>query len=164
LAQVVKDRHVLSDLYYRLRVFPLTVPPLRERPGDIPVLVRYFTQKHARRMNRRIDTIPGETMDTLGRWQWPGNVRELENFIERAVILSQGPVLRAPLAELKPLIEPEPINSSTLEAHEREHILSVLREKKGVIGGPRGAAARLGLKRTTLNSKMRKLGISRRDL
>jgi transcriptional regulator with GAF, ATPase, and Fis domain len=164
LAQMVKDRQFRSDLYYRLRVFPITVPPLRERPGDIPLLVRYFTQKHARRMNKQIDTISNETMDALCRWHWPGNVRELENFIERAVILSQGPVLRAPLAELKPLTEPESTSSSTLEAHEREHILSVLRETKGVIGGARGAAARLGLKRTTLNSKMRKLGISRRDV
>jgi transcriptional regulator with GAF, ATPase, and Fis domain len=114
-------------------------------------------------MNKKIDTIPPEAMQALTEWHWPGNVRELENFIERAVILSRGPVLKMPLAELK-AAPSESVPSSTLEAAEREHILRVLRETNGVISGPRGAAARLGLNRTTLNSKMRKLGISRQDL
>jgi formate hydrogenlyase transcriptional activator len=164
LTQMVKDGKFRSDLYYRLKVFPVTVPPLRKRPGDIPILVRYFTQKHAQRMNKRIDTISSETMDALSRWPWPGNVRELENFIERAVILSQGPVLRPPLAELSSAAETEATTSDTLETQEREHIIRILRETKGVIGGPRGAATRLGLKRTTLISKMRSLGITRKDL
>ncbi len=159
LAKMVKDRQFRSDLYYRLRVFPMTVPPLRERPGDIPVLVRHFVQRHAKRMNKKISTIPPETMTALSGWHWPGNVRELENFIERAVILSQGPVLRVPLAELKPTPEGESVGEATLEASEREHIIRVLREMGGVIGGPHGAAARLGIPRTTLNAKMRKLGI-----
>jgi formate hydrogenlyase transcriptional activator len=164
LAQMVADRHFRSDLYYRLRVFPLRVPSLRERRQDIPLLVHYFAQKHARRMNKRIETIPPEAMQTLTLWDWPGNVRELENLIERAVILSQGPVLHVPLSELRPLVEVEPVpNSASLESAEREHILRVLRGTRGVIGGPHGAAARLGLKRTTLNSKMRKLGITRED-
>ncbi len=164
LTQMVKDGEFRSDLYYRLKVFPITVPPLRERPGDIPILVRYFTQRHAQRMNKRINTISPETMDALSRSPWPGNVRELENFIERAVILSQGPVLCPPLAELTSAAEPKPTTSDTLESQERQHIIRVLRETKGVIGGPQGAAARLGLKRTTLNFRMRKLGITRKDL
>ena len=164
LTQMVKDGEFRSDLYYRLKVFPITVPPLRERPGDIPILVRYFTQKHAQRMNKRINIISPETMEALSRSLWPGNVRELENFIERAVILSQGPALCPPLAELNSADEPKPTTSDTLETQERQHIIRVLRETKGVIGGPQGAAARLGLKRTTLNFKMRKLGITRQDL
>jgi formate hydrogenlyase transcriptional activator len=163
LAQMVKERQFRSDLYYRLRVFPIHVAPLRERTGDIPVLVHHFVQKHARRMNKRMEVIPQETMRALERWPWPGNVRELENFIERAVILSSGRVLQAPLSELA--VAPESAVRSnepgTLEAAEREHILRVLREARGVIAGPNGAAARLGLKRTTLNSKMRRLGIHR---
>lgn len=161
---MMEDRQFRSDLYYRLRVFPITVPPLRERPGDIPILVHYFTQKHAQRMSKQIETIPGETMDALSRWNWPGNVRELENFIERGVILSQGSVLRMPLAELQLPAEAHASTSDTLAAQEREHIIRVLRETKGVIGGPHGAATRLGLKRTTLSSKMDKLGITRKDL
>ena len=164
LTQMMEKGQFRSDLYYRVRVFPITVPPLRKRPGDIPILVHYFTQKHAQRMRKQIEIIPPETMEVLARWHWPGNVRELENFIERGVILSQGPVLRLPLAELSQEAETPYAPSVTLEAQEREHILRVLRETKGVIGGPQGAAARLGLKRTTLNSKMEKLGISRRDL
>ncbi|HKS94993.1 MAG TPA: PAS domain S-box protein [Terriglobia bacterium] len=174
LARMVEERQFRSDLYYRLKVFPITVPPLRERPEDIPLLVHYFAQRHAQRMNKRIDTIPSEAMNVLTHWSWPGNVRELENLLERAVILSRGPVLQVPLAELKSLAEPAPVAESvgdppsgnggaTLEAKEREHILRVLRETHGVIAGPTGAAARLGLKRTTLNSKMRKLGITRAD-
>jgi len=166
LAKMVANREFRSDLYYRLKVFPITVPPLRERAEDIPILVRYFAQKHAERMHKRIETIPQETMEALMRWPWPGNVRELENIIERAVILSPGPVLRVPLAELT-LPESENGNgdaSGTLEDAERDHIIRVLRETRGVIGGPNGAAARLGLKRTTLNSKMRKLGITREEI
>ena len=165
LARMVKDRQFRSDLYYRLRVFPVQVASLRERSADIPILVHHFVQKHARRMNRRIDSIPPDTMQALQRWHWPGNVRELENFIERAIILSPGPVLRVPLSELAAADESSPSvrELSTLEAAEREHILRALRESKGLIAGPEGAAARLGLKRTTLNSKMRKLGVSRKD-
>ena len=166
LTKMVADREFRSDLYYRLRVFPITVPPLRERTEDIPILVRYFAQKHAERMHRKIEIIPPEAMEALARWHWPGNVRELENIIERAVILSPGPVLRIPLAELVP-DEGKKANgngSGTLEDAERDHILRILRETRGVIGGPNGAAARLGLKRTTLNSKMRKLGITREEI
>ncbi|HEV2177381.1 MAG TPA: PAS domain S-box protein [Terriglobia bacterium] len=165
LTQMVKDRQFRSDLYYRLRVFPVQVSALRERAGDIPVLVHHFVQKHARRMNKRIETIPPEAMQAFKRWHWPGNVRELENLIERAVILSPGQTLRVPLSELIGTQGPEtPFPElSTLEAAEREHILRALRETQGVIAGPKGAAARLGLKRTTLNAKMRKLGINRRD-
>jgi formate hydrogenlyase transcriptional activator len=163
LAKMVSAGQFRSDLYYRLRVFPVTVPPLRERRDDIPLLVRYFLSSHAKRMGRRIETIPVETLQTLVKWHWPGNVRELENFIERSVILSPGPVLRAPLAELEAVEESAGPADSNLEAAEREHILRVLRECKGMIGGLNGAAERLGLKRTTLNSKLKKLGIKRRD-
>jgi PAS domain S-box-containing protein len=162
LAKMVADRQFRSDLYYRLKVFPITTPPLRERAEDIPLLVRHFVDKHARRMNRRIDTIPSDVMQALTRWHWPGNVRELENFLERAVILSRGSVLRAPLTELQmPEEERTTPEEPTLAAAEREHIIRVLREMDGVIGGPHGAAARLGLKRTTLITKMKKLGIER---
>jgi formate hydrogenlyase transcriptional activator len=163
LAKMVANREFRNDLYYRLRVFPITIPPLRERREDIPLLVRYFVDKHSRRLYRKIETIPPEVMRALTRWDWPGNIRELENFIERAVILTKGPVLRASLAELEFPAEANPPESSTLEATEREHILRVLRETKGKIAGPHGAAARLGLKRTTLNSKLKKLGIERND-
>ncbi len=163
LAKMVSAGQFRSDLYYRLRVFPITIPPLRERREDIPLLVRYFLAIHSKRMGRRIETIPPETLQTLVKWHWPGNVRELENFIERSVILSQGSVLRAPLAELEAAEEPAESTDSKLEAAEREHILRVLRECRGMIGGANGAAERLGLKRTTLNSKIKKLGIKRRD-
>ncbi len=163
---MIKDRQFRSDLYYRLRVFPISVPSLRDRAEDISLLVHHFVQKHARRMNRQITTIPPEAMQALERWHWPGNVRELENLIERAVILSRGPVLCVPLSELSLADAPEAVPSamSTLEGAEREHILRVLRETHGLIAGPKGAAARLGVKRTTLNFKMKKLGISRKDL
>jgi len=165
LAKMVAERQFRSDLYYRLKVFPVFSPPLRERAGDIPILVRHFVDAHSRRMGKRIETIPEETMAALTRWQWPGNIRELENFLERAVILTRGPVLFVPLAELE-IQEAQggqDWENPTLQAAEREHILRVLREAQGQIGGPNGAAARLGLKRTTLNSKIKKLGIERSD-
>jgi PAS domain S-box-containing protein len=163
LAKMVKDGQFRSDLYYRLHVFPINIPPLRERRDDIPLLVRYFVSGHSKRMGRHIETIPTETMKALVKWSWPGNIRELENFIERSVILSQGTVLRAPLAELESIEEPSVSADPNLESAEREHILRVLRECKGMIGGVGGAAERLGLKRTTVNSKIKKLGIKRRD-
>jgi formate hydrogenlyase transcriptional activator len=163
LAKMVSTGQFRSDLYYRLRVFPITIAPLRERRDDIPLLVRYFLDSHSKRMGRRIESIPTKTMQTLIKWHWPGNVRELENFIERSVILSPGPALRAPLAELESAAESVGSTDPNLEAAEREHILRVLRECRGMIGGTNGAADRLGLKRTTLNSKIKKLGIERRD-
>jgi len=164
LEKMVANREFRSDLYYRLRVFPILIPPLRERREDIPLLVRYFVAKHAVRMNRKIESIPSEIMAALAKWDWPGNIRELENFIERCVILSKGPALRAPLSELQvPEETAEERADLSLEATEREHILRVLREARGMIGGSDGAAARLGLKRTTLNSKLKKLGIKRQD-
>jgi PAS domain S-box-containing protein len=164
LEKMVADREFRSDLYYRLRVFPISIPPLRERREDIPLLVRYFVAKHALRMDRKIETIPSEIMKALTKWDWPGNIRELENFVERCVILSKGPVLRAPVSELQVPEETTAWREDvSLEATEREHILRVLREAKGMIGGPDGAAVRLGLKRTTLNSKLKKLGIKRQD-
>jgi formate hydrogenlyase transcriptional activator len=163
LTTMVAEGQFRSDLYYRLRVFPIVLPPLRERRDDIPLLVRYFIDRHARELYKKIETIPDDTMRALTRWDWPGNIRELENFIERAVILTKGPVLRAPLSELERAEEALPSQDSTLETTEREHILRVLRETKGKIGGAHGAAARLGLIRTTLNSKIKKLGIERED-
>ncbi len=161
LAQMVADKQFRSDLYYRLNVFPVVVPSLRERPEDIPLLVRYFAQKYARRMSKRVDTVPSETMAMLSKYHWPGNIRELENLIERSVILSQGPDLHVPSGELKITASGPSNGVATLEAAEREHILRALQEAHWVIGGPSGAAARLGMKRTTLQSKIRKLGISR---
>ena len=162
LAKSVADREFRSDLYYRLNVFPLHLPPLRERRTDIPLLVRYFVQKFARRMNKQIETIPTATMNALMSWEWPGNVRELENFLERSVILSSGQVLNVPLTELQPVYE-QASKDSTLESVEREHIVRALRETRGVISGVKGAAARLGLKRTTLQSRIQRMGISRAD-
>jgi PAS domain S-box-containing protein len=159
LTQMMRDKLFRSDLYYRLKVFPITTPPLRDHPEDIPVLVRHFTKKYAGKMGRQIDKIPSETMQALVNWHWPGNVRELENFIERSVILSSGASLRAPLAEIRPDAA-EAAGGATLEEVEREHIIRVLRESNGVITT---AASRLGLPRTTLNAMMRKLGISRND-
>lgn len=161
LAQMVADKRFRNDLYYRLNVFPITVPPLRERPEDIPLLVRYFAQQYARQMKKKIETIPAETMTALSRYHWPGNIRELENLIERSVILSQGPDLHVPVGEFKKQTTPASDGEATLEAAERKHILRALRETNWVIGGPSGAAARLGMKRTTLQSKIQKLGISR---
>lgn len=162
LGQMVDEQRFRSDLFYRLKVFPLTVPPLRDRPDDIPLLVRHFAQKFSQRMKKPIETIPSEAMKSLQNYPWPGNVRELENFIERAVILSDRSVLQVPLAELKPPHAGDGTPpSATLEAAERAHILRILKETRWVIGGSSGAAARLGMKRTTLQSRMQKLNISR---
>jgi transcriptional regulator with GAF, ATPase, and Fis domain len=165
LNKMVAEKEFRSDLYYRLKVFPVFAPPLRERVSDIPILVRHFVATHSRRMGKTIESIPDETMEALVRWRWPGNIRELENFLERAVILTRGSVLYVPLAELQMEEDErdEEQQSPTLQTAEREHILRVLRETKGQIGGDDGAAARLGLKRTTLNSKLKKLGIQRSD-
>lgn len=161
LAKSVAEKEFRSDLFYRLNVFPIRTPSLRERREDIPVLVRCFVLKFARSMDRGIESIPSETMNALVNWHWPGNVRELENFIERSVILTDGSALRAPLADLQALPSTSPERS--LEGTERELIVRVLRETGGTISGPTGAARLLGLKRTTLQSKMQRLGITRRD-
>ncbi len=164
LAQMVAEGRYRSDLYYRLNVFPLLLPPLRERPDDIPRLVRHFTQRFARRMGRRIETIPSEVMDALVHYPWQGNIRELQNIVERAVILSPGASLQVSLGELQPAAAQanEPTAAATTLADaEKEHILGVLRETGWVVGGPEGAASRLGLRRSTLQWKMKKLGISR---
>ena len=160
LKQMVEDGEFRSDLFYRLHVFPLPVPPLRDRREDIPLLVRHYVDKYARRMNRRIETIPCQAMEAFASYAWPGNVRELQNYIERAVILSPGSKLRPPLAELKQgTIRNRSSKLSTLEEVEREHVLRVIRESNWIIGGPNGAAARLGMKRTTLAYRIRKLNI-----
>src|SRR5437867_7232112 len=158
LQGMVVDHQFRSDLYYRLNVFPIRIPPLRERPEDIPSLVRHFTQKYARRMDKRIETIPANTMNKLRRWHWPGNVRELENFIERAVILTRNSVLNVPVSELTD--GPWPAGIAVSGSAERDQIVRVLKDTEGRVGGPNGAAARLGLKRTTLISRMKKLGIN----
>ena len=165
LEKLVESREFRGDLYYRLRVFPIQVPALRDRREDVPILIRYFVQKFARRMNKMVDTIPEGAMAALLAWKWPGNVRELENLIERAVILSRGPVLNVPVSELRPVSNNQVSSGldQMLEAAERDQITRVLRETHGTMSGPTGAATRLGLKRTTLQSKMRKLGISRQD-
>src|SRR5205809_2750954 len=159
LQKMVEEKQFRSDLFYRLNVFPIRIPPLRERPEDIPLLVHYFTQKHARRMEKQIDGVPVTAMAKLTQWHWPGNIRELENFVERAVILTRGTTLQFPIEELKngaahPLLV---IKSSSSE---RDEIVRILREANGRVGGPDGAATRLGLKRTTLISRMKKLGIN----
>ena len=160
LTQMMGDKLFRSDLYYRLKVFPITTPPLRDRPEDIPILVRHFTRKYSAKMGRNIDRIPADTMKALVSWSWPGNVRELENFIERSVILSGGGDLQAPLDEIHADAEPA-ADSGTLEQVEREHIIRVLRESGNVVST---AATKLGLHRTTLNAMMRKLGILRKDV
>jgi len=165
LGRMVAENRFRGDLFYRLNVFPVTLPPLRHRTEDIPRLVRHFTQQFARRMGRRIETIPSEVMDALVSYSWPGNVRELQNVIERAVILSGGSSLQVNLADLQaapaPAETPVKAASATLADAEREHILCALRETGWVLGGPKGAAARLGMKRSTLHSTMQRLGISR---
>ena len=163
LTKMVAEGHFRSDLYYRLKVFPITLPPLRERREDIPVLASHFVAQHSKTMNRKIDAIPKDVLSALSSWHWPGNVRELENFMERSVILTHGSVLRAPLGELQKVDGREVALDANFANAEREHILRVLRDSRGHIGGANGAAERLGLKRTTLNSKMKKLGIQRGD-
>ena len=162
LAALVEAQKFRADLFYRLNVFPIHVPSLRERAEDIPLLVRHFVQHFARRMNRTIETISSDTMERLTRYPWPGNIRELENLMERAVILSNGPVLRVPLEALD-RVAPGPVNGKprTLEEAEREHILAAVKETKWVLSGPRGAATRLGMNRSTLQFRMKKLGILR---
>lgn len=164
LARSVTERQFRNDLFYRLNVFPIRMPALRERRQDIPLLVRYFVHKFSLRMGRHIETVPRETMTALTEWWWPGNVRELENLMERSVILSEGRVLHVPLSELR-VSDPIPVSrpDHTLNTAEREHIIRVLRETRGVVSGPNGAAHRLGLKRTTLQSKMQRLKITRSD-
>jgi formate hydrogenlyase transcriptional activator len=160
LSQMIADGQFRRDLFYRLNIFPVSVPPLRERRGDIPKLVEHFVAKYAKAMNKKVPSVPAATLEALRDYSWPGNIRELQNVIERAVILTPGSVLRAPLAELKGG-EPTAPKPATLHEVERQHILEVLRESKWVIGGPNGAAAKLGMKRTSLVYKMNKLGIER---
>jgi formate hydrogenlyase transcriptional activator len=157
---MVEAQGFRSDLFYRLNVFPIYVPPLRERREDIPFLVRHFAQHFARNMAKEIDTISTETMNVLVNYPWPGNIRELQNVIERAVILSKGPALNVSLADLKSKT-PDTNGLATLEEMERRHVLAVLEETNWVFAGPNGAAARLGIKRPTLQFRMQKLGISR---
>lgn len=185
LQQMVNQKKFRSDLYYRLNVFPIVAPPLRDRTEDIPLLVSYFTQKHARRMNKRIEAIPNDTLQALGRYAWPGNVRELENVIERAVILSSAPKLQVTLREMtlanaaRKVLDASVASDSgrfgathaeiskggmNFAEAERAHILRALDDCNWVIGGPRGAASKLGLNRSTLRSKMMKLGITRPEL
>jgi formate hydrogenlyase transcriptional activator len=163
LAKLVDEKKFRSDLYYRLNVFPVNVPPLRERSEDIPLLVHFFANKFAQQMKRPIESVPKDVMSALVNYHWPGNIRELQNLVERAVILSRGSTLEIPLGELKQSAKPanHSNGSASLEAIERDHILRVLGESSWVIGGPKGAATRLGLNRTTLNHRMRKLGITR---
>jgi formate hydrogenlyase transcriptional activator len=163
LAGMVKQSTFREDLYYRLKVFPINVPALRQRTEDIPKLVGHFTELYARRMNKRISEIPSETMDALVRYAWPGNVRELQNFIERAVILSPHSVLRAPTSELEPFqtrVDAK-VTMTGLEEVERDHIVRALEASNWVVGGRDGAAERLGMKRTSLLYRMQKLRISR---
>src|SRR5437870_9284487 len=166
LRKMVEQQKFREDLFYRLNVFPIDVPALRERSEDIPLLVNHFVQRFGRRMNRTIETIPAETMAALTRYPWPGNIRELQNVIERAVILSHGPVLQVPLQDLDNCAAPrrDDDKDQTLEAAERAHILAILKETRWVLGGVRGAAVRLGMNRSTLQFRLKKLGIVRRDI
>ena len=161
LKKMMENREFRSDLYYRLNVFPIRIPPLRERPEDVPLLVRYFTQKYGRRMQKQIESIPAAALRKLSSWHWPGNIRELENFIERSVILTRGTALQAPIAELRNNTRNAPA-AGTREANERDEIIHVLKITNGRIAGPDGAAARMDIKRTTLISRMKKLGIDPR--
>jgi formate hydrogenlyase transcriptional activator len=164
LSESIAQGEFRSDLFYRLNVFPIRAPSLRERREDIPLLIRHFVHKFARRMDRYIETIPKETMKALMGWDWPGNIRELENLMERSVILSERNALRVPLSELQTQSKSRTGEGDrTLDTAERQHIIRVLRETRGVLSGPDGAARRLGLKRTTLQSKMQRLGITRGD-
>jgi formate hydrogenlyase transcriptional activator len=165
LPDMVEAKRFRADLYYRLNVFPIRVPPLRERPDDIPLLVRYFARDCAQRMNRRISWVPAAAMDALAGYSWPGNIRELQNLIERAVILSPGEVLHVPVSEIDEDIPSTRCGSrETLEEAERTHILAILKEARWVLSGPRGAALRLGINRSTLQFRMKKLGIERPTL
>jgi formate hydrogenlyase transcriptional activator len=161
LEQMMENREFRSDLYYRLNVFPIRIPPLRERPEDIPLLVRYFTQKYSRLMDKQIESIPAAAMKKLSSWHWPGNIRELENFIERSVILTHGTALQAPIAELSNNGKATPV-AGTREANERDEMVRILKMTNGRVAGPDGAATRMGLKRTTLIARMKKLGIDPR--
>jgi formate hydrogenlyase transcriptional activator len=161
LADMVKRNEFRSDLYYRLNVFPISLPPLRERREDIPALVTHFMELYARRMGKQIDHIPPDTMSELTSYQWPGNIRELQNFIERSVIVTSGDVLHSPLTSLNSAAPAESIGAITLEDAERDHILKTLEQTRWVVSGPSGAAVRLGIKRSTLYFRMQKLGISR---
>jgi formate hydrogenlyase transcriptional activator len=163
LEKMIEEREFRSDLYYRLNVFPIRIPPLRERPEDIPLLVRYFAQKYGRRMEKKIESIPAAALKKLASWHWPGNIRELENFIERAVILTRGTALEVPVSELKRNGAAVPA-SSPRESSEHDEILRVLKETNGRVAGPSGAATRMGIKRTTLISRMKKLGIDPRKV
>ena len=161
LVDMVKRNEFRSDLYYRLNVFPVLLPPLRERREDIPALVQHFVEIYARRMSKQIGNIPPETMSALTSYEWPGNIRELQNFVERSVILSAGSAFRPPLAQLKRFPELQSMEAITLEEAERDHIRKTLEQTRWVVAGPNGAAARLGIKRSTLYFRMQKLGISR---
>ena len=169
LSAMVEEQKFREDLFYRLNVFPIRVPPLRERTEDIPLLVRHFVQQFSRRMNKRIDSIASDTMKALVRYEWPGNIRELQNVIERAVILSPGPALKVSLADLKSRVEPVAVRTlkapepgenmqSVLAETERVQILRALDHAKGIVSGPEGAAAFLGMKRSTLPSRKLKVG------
>jgi formate hydrogenlyase transcriptional activator len=162
LEKMIESREFRSDLYYRLNVFPIRIPPLRERPEDIPLLVRYFAQKYGRRMEKQIESVPAAAMKKLAAWPWPGNIRELENFIERSVILTHGAALHVPVGELRNGVNGSatPVQSMS----QRDDILRALKSANGRVGGPQGAAAMLGMKRTTLISRMQKLGINPRQV
>jgi formate hydrogenlyase transcriptional activator len=161
LKQMVAQKQFRNDLYFRLNVFPLAIPPLRQRSEDIPFLVKAFVKAYSERMNRQVNMIPAETMTALTQYAWPGNIRELQNFIERAVILSPGTMLHAPLETLNRSAKLNSVTPMRLDEAECDHILKTLKETNWVLGGAKGAAEKLGLKRTTLIGKMRKLGLSR---
>jgi formate hydrogenlyase transcriptional activator len=163
LEDMILAKQFRSDLYYRMNVFPISIPPLRQRPDDIPLLVRHFVHHASRKLNKMIDTIPSETIEALTQYRWPGNIRELENVIERAVIMSPGSVLHVPLRDLQSRIAPgqDGERLQTLADVEREHIRAILKETRWVLSGPRGAATRLGVNRSTLYFRMKKLGIVR---
>jgi formate hydrogenlyase transcriptional activator len=161
LLKLVSEKRFRSDLYYRLNVFPIPVPPLRDRAEDIPLLIRHFVNKYAERMQKRIDEIPLGAIDAMGDYSWPGNIRELQNFIERSVILTTGKTLRPPLEGLKQPSESDSVEAITLEEAERDHICKTLKKTNGIVAGSHGAAARLGMKRSTLYYYMQRLGIAR---
>ncbi len=161
LVEMVKRNEFRSDLYYRLNVFPIPLPPLRARREDIPALVEHFVEIYSRRMGKQIDQVSKETMSELTSYPWPGNIRELQNFIERSVIVTSGNILQPPLASLRTAVEVESLGAITLEDAERDHIIKILEQTRWVVSGPNGAAERLGIKRSTLYFRMQKLGISR---